>query len=226
VSLRDSERILSVERFLHLDFERSVQAFALQYSWLVHFCSLCYSVTHLVVPVVVLVVIYRRMPARYAVWRDTFLVMLGLALLGFAIFPTTPPWLMPSSYGFVDTAHLLAHNHHPVQIALGSQVGPTASSLFDFSNPFAAMPSLHVTWALWAAIAAWPAVRRPSVKFLLAAYPPVMLLSVTVTANHWFLDSMVGAVVLAAAYGVARAIDQLRVRELGWFRPRAGQAPG
>jgi hypothetical protein len=220
VSMRDAEKVLSVERFLHLDFERSVQAFALQYSWLVHLCSAVYTLTHLAVPVVVLVVLYRRMPARYAVARDTFLVLLGLALLGFALFPTTPPWLMPSSYGFVDTAHVLAHGHQATHFALDTQVGPTASTLFEFSNPFAAMPSLHVTWALWAAIAAWPAVRRRSVRVLLAVYPPLMLLSVTVTANHWLLDSLVGAALLAVAYGVARAIDQLRVRQVGSFRAR------
>jgi hypothetical protein len=211
VSMRDAERVLSVERFLHLDFERSVQAFALQYSWLVHLCSAVYTVTHLAVPVVVLVVLYRRMPARYAVARDTFLVLLGLALLGFALFPTTPPWLMPSSYGFVDAAHVITHGYQATHFALDDQVGPTASTLFQFSNPFAAMPSLHVTWALWAAIAAWPALRRPSARVLLAAYPPVMLLAVTVTANHWLLDSVVGVMLLAVAYGVARAIDQLRI---------------
>jgi hypothetical protein len=42
-----------------------------------------------------------------------------------------------------------------------------------------------------------------------------MLLAVTVTANHWVLDSLVGAVLLGAAYGVARAIDQLRARFSG-----------
>jgi hypothetical protein len=220
VSMRDAEKILSLERFFHLDVERSVQAFALQYSWLVHVCSVVYSVTHLVVPAVVLVALYRRMPARYAVWRDTFLVLLGLALVAFAIFPTTPPWLMPSSYGFVDTAHLLAHGHQPAQLALDSRIGPTASTLFEFSNPFAAMPSLHVTWAVWAAIAAWPAVRRRSVKVLLAGYPALMLLAVTVTANHWLFDSLVGLVLLAIAYGVARAIDELRVRGF-----RLGGAP-
>ena len=99
-----------------------------------------------------------------------------------------------------------------MQLALDSHVGPTAATLFEFSNPFAAMPSLHVTWALWAAVAAWPAVRHRSTRVLLALYVPAMLLSVTVTANHWVLDSLVGALLLAMAYGVARAIDQLRAR--------------
>jgi hypothetical protein len=185
----------------------------------VRLCSVCYSGTHLVVPVAVLVLLYRRTRARYLVWRDTFLVLLGMALLGFALFPTMPPWLMPSSYGYIDTAQLLARHHEPVQMVLAAHVGPTAGDLWSFSNPFAAMPSLHVTWAVWAAFAAWPVVRRRWVRTLLVVYPPAMLLSVLVTGNHWTLDAIVGAVLLVASYGVARAIDRLRASGVGWLRP-------
>jgi hypothetical protein len=79
------------------------------------------------------------------------------------------------------------------------------------------MPSLHVTWAIWATCAAWPVVRRRWVRVLLAVYPPAMLLSVLVTGNHWMFDAVVGAVLLAASYGVARAIDRLRVTRVAWF---------
>jgi hypothetical protein len=218
VALRNAEKILGAERFLHLDIERSVQRLALDNVWLVKLCSFCYSATHLVVPVAVLVLLYRRTPARYLVWRDTFLVLLGMALLGFALFPTTPPWLMPMHYGYVDTAQLLTRHHEPVGMVLGAHVGPTAGDLWSVSNPFAAMPSLHVTWAIWATCAAWPVVRRRWVRVALAAYPPAMLLSVLATGNHWTLDAIVGAVLLAASYGVARAIDRLRATRVAWFR--------
>jgi PAP2 superfamily len=209
VAFHHAKQILAVERFLHLDVELSIQHFALQTSWLVKACSVCYSATHLVVPAAVLVLLYRRTPARYAVWRDTFLILLAMALVAFALYPTMPPWLMPRSYRFVDTAHVFGSDG-PVHIALHSNVGPPSGNPWGFSNPFAAVPSLHATWALWAALAAWPVVRHRWVKVLLAAYPPVMLLSVVVTANHWVLDAVIGVVMLAASWGVARAIDRLR----------------
>ena len=216
VSLRDSEKIVAAERFLHLGFEHAVQQLVLHVSWLVSLCNACYSATHTVVPIAVLVLLYRRMPARYAVWRDTFLIVLGMALIGFAVFPTTPPWLMPSSYHFADPAHLLGALHGSGRSALGIDAVPTPSDIWRFSNPYAAMPSLHTTWALWASLAAWPVVRRRWVKALLVVYPPAMFLSVLVTANHWVLDAIVGAVVLAGAFGVARAIDQIRAAPFVW----------
>ncbi len=223
VSLRDGEKILAAERFLHLDFERQLQHFVLHLSWLVDLCNLCYSATHIVVPIAVLVLLYRRTPARYAVWRDTFLILLGMALIGFALFPVRPPWLMPASYHFADTSHFLAGTHPSGPRGLNLNAVPTPSSLWQFSNPYAAMPSLHTTWAIWAALAAWPVVRRRWVKVLLALYPPAMFASVVVTANHWVLDAVIGVIVLGGSYGVARAIDEIRDAPFVWRRLRTVQ---
>jgi amino acid transporter len=221
VSLHDAEKALTVERFLHIDIEQSLQHFVLHFSWLVSLCNVCYSATHTVVPVAVLILLYRRTPDRYAVWRDTFLIVLGMALIAFALFPAAPPWLMPSSYHVADPVHRLASIHAAGRGAWGIDAIPSASDLWGFSNPFAAMPSLHTTWALWSALAAWPVVRRRWVKGLLVAYPPMMFLSVVVTANHWVLDALVGALMLAAAYGIACAIDQLRSAPFAWRRSRS-----
>jgi membrane-associated phospholipid phosphatase len=220
VALHNAEKVVSVERFFHLDLEQAVNHVAVSFSWLVSLCSICYSATHLIVPVVVLVVLYRRTPARYAIWRDTFLVLLGLALLGFAIFPLMPPRLMPASYHFTDTSHFFTIGRGSLRGALGAKAAPTQVDVWQFSNPYAAMPSLHATWALWATLALWPVVRRRWTKALLFAYPPLMLLSVVVTANHWVLDAIVGALMLAAAYGIACAIDQVRRAPFAWRRRR------
>ena len=216
VSLRDTEKVLVAERFLHLDFERTVLQVVLHVPWFVTLCNLCYSATHTVVPIAVLLLLYHRAPARYAVWRDTFLITLGMALIGFALFPVAPPWLMPSSYHFADPTHRLVAAHMARQGALGIDAIPTPSDLWKFSNPFAAMPSLHTTWALWSALAAWPVVRRRWVKVFLCFYPAMMLVSVLVTANHWVFDAVVGAIVLGGAYGVASAIDQIRAVPFVW----------
>ncbi|HZP29032.1 MAG TPA: phosphatase PAP2 family protein [Acidimicrobiia bacterium] len=226
VARNNAEAVLAAERVLHLGFERSLQHLALHWSWVVTLCSTVYSGTHLVVPLLVLVLLYRRTPARYAVWRDTFLVLLGLALVAFAVFPLMPPRLMPSSYHFADTSHVFTISRGPLRDALGGKADPTQLDVWQFSNPYAAMPSLHATWALWACLAAWPVVHRRWVKALLVAYPPAMAVSVVVTANHWVLDVVVGGAMLAAAYGVARAIDELRARRLGWLRPRPQVAVG
>jgi membrane-associated phospholipid phosphatase len=194
-----AEQLLAIERSLGLAVERGWQHAILQVPWLVAFCNLCYSVTHLVVPIVALVVVYRRDRSRYSYWCCVLLAMLGIALLSFWAFPLTPPRLMPSSYGFVDTAqHYFTVTREPLRHALGNYSTPTPGS-WGANNPYAAMPSLHLGFAAWSLLALWPSLRTRLSRVLLAAYVPLMLVSVVATGNHWVLDGIGGLVALALA---------------------------
>ncbi len=74
----------------------------------------------------------------------------------------------------------------------------------------AAMPSLHVAWAVWAALALWSVTRRRWLRWLLAGYPLVMIWAVIVTGNHWLLDTVGGVAVVAVAYFVTGLINRAR----------------
>ena len=60
------------------------------------------------------------------------------------------------------------------------------------------MPSLHIGWALWSAIALWPLLHRWWLRAAVLAYPMITLLVITVTANHFWLDAVGGVVIFAA----------------------------
>jgi membrane-associated phospholipid phosphatase len=158
-------------------------------------------------PVVALVWLYLKAPARYLRWRNTLFVMLGLGLLGFWLYPLMPPRLLPASYGFVDT--------RLEYFGLGEASRDTSAD-----NLYAAMPSLHIGWATWIALALWPLVRRRWAKALLVAYPTAQLFCTVVTANHFFLDAVGGWAVLALAYLLAAAPAAWRRRRTARVRPR------
>jgi membrane-associated phospholipid phosphatase len=80
------------------------------------------------------------------------------------------------------------------------------------SNQYAAMPSLHVGWALWCALALVPNVRRRSVKVLAALYPVVTVFTVVVTGNHFWLDAVGGIVVVAAGFALAWVIRAVMLK--------------
>jgi hypothetical protein len=146
-------------------------------------------------------VLWRWVPERYRVWRDTFLAMCFVALLGFWLYPLCPPRFLPAHYGFVDTAATIGG------------MGPFDSgSMKDTGNLWAAMPSLHIGWALFTASALWSVVRRGRWRALLALYPAGTLFAVVVTGNHYVLDGVGGAVALAAGFGVARLRSRLQTR--------------
>jgi len=137
------------------------------------------------------------------------LVMLTLGLVAFWLYPLTPPRLMPERFTFVDTAARF-FNFGPQQRVTLLHGVPTAASRAAFGNLFAAMPSLHVGWSTWSALALVPVIRRRWLKVLVLLYPVVTTFAIVVTANHWILDAVGGWMVLGVAWLIVMAVERVR----------------
>jgi hypothetical protein len=219
---RNALQIVDAEKFLGLYHEHSIQQAFIGVDWFMSFWNIWYGTIHFVMPVVALVWLYRKLPARYLRWRNTLVLMLGVSIVVFFAYPLMPPRLMPARYGFVDTAAQFFNFGPQVRVHLGPDGQPSAVAVRTYGNLFAAMPSLHVGWSTWSALAVWPLLRRPWAKVLWALYPASIFFCIVVTANHWILDAVGGWVVLALGYLGARGIEWL----LRQRRPRsAASAP-
>jgi hypothetical protein len=207
--------IVDAEKFLGLYHERALQQAFIGADWFMSFWNIWYGTIHFVMPLVVLVWLYRKLPVRYVRWRNTLVLMLGLSLLAFWAYPLMPPRLMPARYGFVDTAAAFFNFGPQVRVHLGPNGQPSAAALQTYGNLFAAMPSLHAGWSTWSALAVWPLLRHTWAKVLWALYPLSILFCIVVTANHWILDAVGGWVVLGLGYLGARGIELVlgRARE-------------
>jgi hypothetical protein len=209
-ALHNAQRVIGLERDLGLFHEQQIQHWFLRFPSFIRLMDLYYGSIHFVAPAVVLILLFRRWPADYRLWRNTLAVTTALALVGFTFFPLMPPRLLCDCaygagpgvhYGFVDT---LAR--------FGGSWTFNSGAMKDVSNQYAAMPSLHMAWSLWCAVALVPHLRRPGAKLLAAAYPMVTLLAIVVTANHYFLDAVGGAVILGLGYLGGRAITRWTAR--------------
>ncbi len=209
VAFQHAKELVAAERWLGIYWERPIQQAFLNADWFIAFWNIFYGTVHFVVPVVVLVWLYRKAPARYARWRTTLVLMFGLAIMSFWLYPLMPPRVMPSRYGFVDTAAEYYNFGPQVRVKL-IHGAPSHESVEQFGNLYAAMPSFHVGWSTWAVIAIWPLVRRRWTKALLVSYPLLILFCITVTANHWLLDAVGGWAVLALSYGGAILVERWR----------------
>jgi len=208
-ALRHAKQIVDAERFFGIYQEHRVQQAFLDWHPFISFWNIYYGTIHFVMPVIALVVMYRKTPARYVRWRNTLLFMLGFGLIGFWLYPLTPPRLMPARYDFVDTAAEYFNFGPQQRIALGANGEPTAAAKAAFGNLYAAMPSLHVGWATWSVLALYPLVRRRWLKVLLCCYPLATIFAIVVTGNHWLLDAVGGWVVLALGYGAAVLLERI-----------------
>jgi hypothetical protein len=88
------------------------------------------------------------------------------------------------------------------------------------------MPSLHVGWALWCGIMLWRYGRNPLVRAIGVLYPLGTALVVMGTANHYLLDAVAGAAVMAIGYALARPALRLADDVRDAVRLRRGAASG
>jgi prepilin signal peptidase PulO-like enzyme (type II secretory pathway) len=98
-------------------------------------------------------------------------------------------------YGFVDT---LAR--------YGGSWSFDSGAMQKVSNQYAAMPSLHFAWSTFCLLVFYPACKRVWTKTLAVLYPTATLFAIVVTANHFLLDAVGGAVVLTAGIVLARPL--------------------
>ncbi len=182
-------QVLVLERLLHLDIEYGFNALVADTAWLRHGINWYYTTFHFLVPLSLLGWLYLRRPAAYRWARTPLAFATVLALAGFWLYPLAPPRLM--GLGYVDTAH------GPQDLA-----HPDFGALTKLSNQYAAMPSLHVGWSLWCGVVI--AIVAPHVwaKVLGALYPLLTTAVIVGTANHYVLDAVGGAVVVAAGFGL------------------------
>jgi len=196
---RNAKRVIALERHLGIYHEQQIQHFFLPERGLIQAFDVWYGTTQFVVTAAVLIALYRWRPDRYLRWRNVLALTTGLALVGYAVFPLMPPRLLPARYGFVDTLS-----------TVGGLWSFSSGPVARLSNQYAAMPSLHVAWALWCALAAGCLLRRRLARVPLALYPLATWLCVIVTANHYITDTVMGALTVVASYGVVRLASRPR----------------
>jgi len=197
----NADRLIDVERFLGIFQEQRLQQAFLSHRLFIAVWDVFYDTAHFAVTGAVLVWLFYRRPRRYRLWRNILAVTTALALIGFAFFPLMPPRLLPASYHFVDTLR-----------TIGGLWSFDSGEMVRVSNQYAAMPSLHIAWSSWSALAVGPMIKPRWGKVVVYSYPSLTLFTIVVTANHYFLDAAGGALVLGAGYVVARAITRVAPR--------------
>ena len=216
-AFHNAEDIIVIERALGLFHEESLQEVFLAQTWFIQFWNVYYGTAHFFVTLAVFVLLFFKRADVFAQWRNTLAAMTALAILGFAFFPLMPPRLLDqpcptednlefggaciaselrsgeektftgdNGFGFVDTLSVYG--------------GPwrfDSDEVASISNQYAAMPSLHIGWSTWCALAVWPLLRRRWTKVAVLLYPMATLFCIIVTANHFWLDGVGGLAVFA-----------------------------
>jgi hypothetical protein len=208
--------VIKLEKDIGLYHELALQSLIIDHYWLIKAVNWIYFWGHmpLIIPFAIWLFVWHR--PTYKLMRNAFLASGAIGIVIYWALPTAPPRLIPFA-GFTDT------------MAVFDKVGYNAQQTKAFVNEYAAIPSLHFGWSMLLGFAVFWVARNPLLKAFGLVWPVAMFFAVVMTANHFIIDTIAGAIVSFAGLGIAylmhRYGDDVWDGIMQGLRGRGAQAP-
>jgi hypothetical protein len=196
--------LLDLERTLGLAREADLQQWASTHPWLADAMNSIYIYGHWPVIAGTLVWLLWKHGDQFRIVRNAMVISGLIGFIFFLLVPMAPPRFLPE-LGFVDTVMRDTSSYRVLQ--------PPA-----FTNQYAAMPSLHVGWNLLMGIAIFQTTRHLFWKVFAVVMPLAMYLATILTANHFVLDGVVGALVALTGLAIARQLANRHGRSISVWK--------
>ena len=188
--------IVDMQNSLGIGVEASVQG-AFDGTWMLWVLNHLYLIAQLGVIPAVLIFLYRRDFGIYKTLRNTILATWLISVPVYGLFPVAPPRL--AEIGITDT------------ITAGG-FDMNSSFTTSFYNELAAVPSLHVGFAVAVGFALFAALRNPVLRYAALLWGPVIGLAVVATGNHFVFDMIAGVAASIAGYGLGMVAARIRIK--------------
>lgn len=195
-ALAHARDLVSVERWLHSYVELDLQRWAVSSGWPGDAASWIYGHVHFWGMIAGLALVYFAHSRSFCFVRNAMIAAMAISLLGYWLYPTAPPRFVPE-LGFSSSIEVTGAK-------------PLLASSDPLFNAYAAVPSMHVGFALILGLSLAFLSRPVALKVLFASYPLIMTFTVMATGHHFWLDAFFGAVAAALAFAVAEALARVR----------------
>lgn len=190
-AIEHGRAVMAFEQRLGIAFEPSTQDQFASHGLLTTLANWIYIWGHWPVIVATLVWLHERHRYHYLLLRNAMLVSGAIGLVIFISYPVAPPRLIDA--GFVDTVTEMSTSYRVLQPP-------------SLVNKYAAIPSLHVGWNLLVGVALWRVSTTWRFRVVALSSPLLMTAAVLLTANHYLLDAVAGALVAVVGLVIAGRI--------------------
>lgn len=153
-------------------------------------------------------------PVRFRYLRRAFFISMLLVTPMYLIYPLAPPrFMQPHGWDFIDTLAVYGPNYF-------DDTGAVVQA-----NRYAAMPSMHVGWTTFVAIAVSVLFSNKAVRVaFVVTIASLMTYIVIITGNHYWLDAVVGWIFIGSAFVVNKLIPYPLISI--WITTRRTKQPG
>jgi len=212
VAFAHARELISLERGLHIFVEPTIQGWATSSHLLVVIAAYVYINAQTTILIALLLYLYIAHNRSYYFVRNMLFVGMAIGLIGYGLFPTAPPRFLPE-WGFIDTIHQV------------TGVSGTSTIANVFFNPYAAVPSMHVAYAVMLGWTLARLVRRRAAKVFWGLWPLLITFMTVITGNHFLIDAVLGVVVAGISFVAARRLAALRPHAWTFSSPAHAQSP-
>lgn len=211
--------LVNLEKTLFIYHEQSIQQAFLGATWFIKAMNVYYGTLHFIITAGLLIWLYVKRHDAYRRLRNLLGATTFLALIGYWAFPLAPPRLYLQCGGDIPAIGPGGGLEKPdcyvdTLAKIGGLWDYQSSAAKAIANAYAAMPSLHFGWSLWCAIVIWQEIGGRRGRILAVLYPSLTLFAIVVTANHYFLDAVGGALILLGGVQIVRWLDRRRSSKL------------
>ena len=165
--------------------------------------------SHFLVSLILAITLWCVSYPTFRRYLATLVTLTLMTLATYLVYPAAPPWM----------AALNGHIHGSVvrvvpatlKVLGGETVSSTAEKGAAYSNPVAAMPSLHAAIPMMLALFFWGTARW-WLRVVLASYALAMALTLVYTGEHYVIDVLVGWAYAAIAVTAVNAVQRARAQ--------------
>jgi PAP2 superfamily len=188
---RNARRVCELEERLGIHLGPRLQRVLLPHRRLLAVLNVSYVTLNVLLTVGWLMLLYRRRDSHFHRLRRAAAIATLAAQPAFLLFPCGPPRSLDH---FVDT--------------VGEVLDLDSGLVVRLYNPIAAMPSIHMAFAVVTGAGLAQAGRSPLTRAFGRLYPAAVLGVVVGTANHYVLDGVAGGVLALAALRLSGRLER------------------
>jgi len=191
VATANALKLVSLENSLGFFWELDLQRWLLDGAHhVIVFFNWSYILTFFPIIIPTGIILYKTNLKKYIYYRNIILLSLFIAVVVYALFPLAPPRMI-SGTGIVDTIQ-----------SFGPAQYNSREAQFYY-NAFAAMPSIHFGWTVLFGVMFF-STGILWLRVLGILYPTITFFAIVATGNHYIMDAIGGAGVIAIAFLINR----------------------